>query len=163
MVIYHFLDNFCSKLFYYVTRFCKKNFNFCKFAIFQQILKVKQNSFPMMYHLSYLDIKHRIQGGGGTTPPSVNLGFQVPGTPTGIGLRYRVSHESCLQFRTDFNPVVSSEQLKNSFNQNDKTFLLFQHHSCDQIFLNFFYAYAQGRVEGRWLEKSEMVDSFFIN
>ena len=31
---------------------------FCKFANFLQILEVEHKSFPMMYHLSYFDIKH---------------------------------------------------------------------------------------------------------
>ena len=50
---------FCTH-FYFITGFCDKKFNFCKFAIFLQILKVEHKSFPMMYHLSYLDIKHGI-------------------------------------------------------------------------------------------------------
>ena len=42
--------------------FCKKNFNFCKFAIFLQILKVEHKSFPMMYHLSYLTSNMEFRG-----------------------------------------------------------------------------------------------------
>ena len=34
------------------------------FANILLILKVEQKSFPMMYHLSYLDIKHGIKGVG---------------------------------------------------------------------------------------------------
>ena len=49
-----------------------KKLNFCKFAIFLQILKVEHNSIPMMYHLSYLDIKYGIDVGGGAYP-----GFQT--------------------------------------------------------------------------------------
>ena len=45
--------------FYNIIGFCKK-FNFCNFL---QILKVEHKSFPMMYHLSYLDIKYGIWGG----------------------------------------------------------------------------------------------------
>ena len=55
-----FWTNFFCKHFYYKTGFCDKKFSFCKFAIFLQILKVEHKSFPMMYHLSYLDIKHGI-------------------------------------------------------------------------------------------------------
>ena len=47
---------FC-KHFYYITGFCDKKFNFCKFANF---FADSKSSFPMMYHLSYLDIKHGI-------------------------------------------------------------------------------------------------------
>ena len=50
---------FC-KHFYYKTGFCDNKFNWCKFANFGQILKVEHKRFPMMYHLSYLDIKHGI-------------------------------------------------------------------------------------------------------
>ena len=52
-IIFHFLDKFSFAN--YITGFCDKIFNFCKFA------KVEHKSFPMMYHLSYLDIKHGIQ------------------------------------------------------------------------------------------------------
>ena len=33
-IIFHFLDNFFCKHFYYITGFCNKKFNFCKFANF---------------------------------------------------------------------------------------------------------------------------------
>ena len=42
--------------FYFITRFCKKPYLF--FVDFLQIIKVEHKSFPIMYHLSYLDIKH---------------------------------------------------------------------------------------------------------
>ena len=32
-IIFHFLDKFFRKHFYYLTGFCDKKFNFCKFAI----------------------------------------------------------------------------------------------------------------------------------
>ena len=49
------------------------------------ILKVEHKSFLMMYHLSYLDIKHGIQRGGvNLTPPSVSW---FSSTPAGIGLK----------------------------------------------------------------------------
>ena len=38
----------------------QNNNNFCKFANFLKILKVEHKSFPMMYHLPYLNIKHGI-------------------------------------------------------------------------------------------------------
>jgi len=46
---------------------------------FLQILKVEHKSFSMMYHLSYLDIKHGFRGGGvNLTPPPAYPGFEVP-------------------------------------------------------------------------------------
>ena len=47
--------------------FANKNSIFANLQIILQILKVEHKSLPMMYHLSYLDIKH------GMYP-----GFQVP-------------------------------------------------------------------------------------
>jgi len=72
------------KQFYCKTGFCKKNL-ICKF--FLQILKkVKHKSFPMMYHLLYLDIKHVILGGGSNWPlPHSTTWFSS--TPAGIGLK----------------------------------------------------------------------------
>ena len=44
-----------------------------------QILKVEHKSFLMMYHLSYLDIKHGIlRGGGQIDPPQHILVFKYP-------------------------------------------------------------------------------------
>ena len=61
--MYNFLffgQIFFCKQFYNTAIFCDKKFTFCKFAHFLQILKVEHKSFLMMYHLSYLDIKHGI-------------------------------------------------------------------------------------------------------
>ena len=67
---------FFCKHFHYITGFCDKKF---KFANFLQILKVEHKSFPMMYHLSYLDIKHGIKRGGGQIdPPQHILVFKYP-------------------------------------------------------------------------------------
>ena len=61
-----FWQIFFCKHFYYITGFCDKKINFCKFAIFFANSKSK---FSMMYHLSYLDISW------------------FSSTPAGIGLR----------------------------------------------------------------------------
>ena len=50
---------FC-KHFYYITGFCDKKSIFANLQKCLQILIVEHKSFPMMYHLSYLDIKHGI-------------------------------------------------------------------------------------------------------
>ena len=50
-----FLDFFCEQ-FNYRTGFEKK-FNWYNIAFFWQILKEDHTSFPMMYHLLYLDIQ----------------------------------------------------------------------------------------------------------
>ncbi len=56
---------FFCKHFFYKTGFCDKKFNFFKFL--------------MMYHLSYLDIKHGIQRGGvKLTPPQRILVLKYP-------------------------------------------------------------------------------------
>ena len=51
---------FFCKHFYYTTGFCDKKFNFCKFANFFADSKSRAQGFPIMFHLSYLDIKHGI-------------------------------------------------------------------------------------------------------
>ena len=51
-------------LFFEKIFFCKHFYYiFANLQIFLQILKVEHKSSPMMYHLSYLDIKHGIQRG----------------------------------------------------------------------------------------------------
>ena len=93
MYILSILNIFVCKLFYYITGFCNKKFNFCKFVFFLQILKVEHKSFLMMYHLSYLDMGFR---GQITPPPSV---FWFSSTPAGIGLRINIIKNLYLKHR----------------------------------------------------------------
>ena len=78
-----FFDILILQTFLLYNWICKKD---CKFANFLQILIVKHKSFPMIYHLSYLNIKHGIYSGGSiwTPPPSVSWFWS---TPAGIGFR----------------------------------------------------------------------------
>ena len=86
MYFYHSFEDFLSKYFYYQIRYCK-NINFCKFVnLFFQILKLEHKSFPMMYHLSHLDIKHGILRGGGQIDPT-SVSWCIP---AGIGLNWFV-------------------------------------------------------------------------
>ena len=56
-----------------------KKIQFLQICNFLQILKVEHKSFPMMYLLSYLNIKHGIQRGGvNLTPPQRILVFKYP-------------------------------------------------------------------------------------
>ena len=82
-IIFHFLEKFFCKHFYCITGFCDKKFNFCKFANFFADSKSRAQGFLMMYHLSYLDIKHEIQRGG-QIAPSISW---FSSTPAGIGLK----------------------------------------------------------------------------
>ena len=87
------------KHFYNITGFCDKKFNFCKFSIFfLQILKVKHKSFPVMYHLSYLDIKHGFRGRVKLTPsPQHILVFKYPSRDR-VNLKvYLIVHKFILQ------------------------------------------------------------------
>ena len=60
-IIFHFLDKFIfANIFTIKLDFAIKNSIFANLLIFLQILKVEHKSFLMMYHLSYLDIKHGI-------------------------------------------------------------------------------------------------------
>ena len=63
-VSYHLLDlSFLQTCLLY-NRILKNKFQFLQICnFFLQILKEKHKSFPMMYHLFYLDIKHRILRG----------------------------------------------------------------------------------------------------
>ena len=122
---------FFCKHFYYITGFCDKKFNFCKFEIFLQILKVEHKSFLMMYHLSYLDIKHGIQRWGSVklTPPHI-LVFQYPSND-------RVKHSNKYklegQMRDSFKITITI-----STGQNCSPFDIFFSESKVQIIkLNF--------------------------
>ena len=56
-----FLDqSFFANIFTIKLDFAIINSIFANLQIFLQILKVEHKSFLMMYHLSYLDIKHGI-------------------------------------------------------------------------------------------------------
>ena len=68
-IIYHFLDNFFLQTFLLYNWILQKNSIFANSQFFLQILKVEHKSFPMMYYLSYLDIKHGIKRGGGSNSP----------------------------------------------------------------------------------------------
>ena len=60
-IIYHFLDNFFLQTFLLFNWILQKKIQFLQIRnFFLQILKVEHKSFLMMYHLSYLDIKHWI-------------------------------------------------------------------------------------------------------
>ena len=68
-IIFHFLDNFFCKHFYYITGFCDKKFNFCKFAILfayskSKVQELSNNvSFVIFWHQRQIkgDI-HAIRG-----------------------------------------------------------------------------------------------------
>ena len=51
---------FFCKHFYYITGFCDKKFNFCKFANFFADSKIRAQELSNDVYLSYLDIKHGI-------------------------------------------------------------------------------------------------------
>ena len=57
--IFDHFGNFFANIFTIILDFAKKKY-FLQICNFLQILKVEHKSIPMMYHLSYLDIKHGI-------------------------------------------------------------------------------------------------------
>ena len=73
---------FFANIFTVLLDFAIKNSIFANLLFFLQILKVEHKSCLMMYHLSYLDIKHGIRGGGVklTDPYPAYPGFQVKKT-----------------------------------------------------------------------------------
>ena len=68
-IIFHFLDKFVFANILTIYLDFAINSIFANLQIFLQILKVEHKSFPMMYHLSYLDIKHWFS----STPAGIGL------------------------------------------------------------------------------------------
>ena len=71
---------FC-KHFYFKTRFCKKKFNFCKFANF--FADSKSRAQELSNDVSFVIFGHQtwdldFRGGGQIDPPPAYPGFQVP-------------------------------------------------------------------------------------
>ena len=79
-IIYHFLDKFFfCKHFYYLTGFCDKKFNFCKFANFFEDSKSRAQelsndvSFVIFGHQTW-DLEGRVK----LTPPSISWFSSTP-------------------------------------------------------------------------------------
>ena len=71
---------FFCKHFYYITGFCKKSFNFCKFAIFFADSKSRAQELSndvsfVIFGLQTWDLEG---GWGQIDPPPAYPGFQVP-------------------------------------------------------------------------------------
>ena len=79
-IIFHFFDKFFCKHFYYITGFCDKKFNFCKFANF--FADSKSRAYELSNDVSFVIFGHQtwdLEGGGGQIdPPPAYPGFQVP-------------------------------------------------------------------------------------
>ena len=69
---------FFCKLFYFITRFCKKKFNFCKIANYFADSKSRVQEF--FNDVSFVILGHKTWDleGGEIDPPPVYPGFQVP-------------------------------------------------------------------------------------
>ena len=77
--IFLFLDNFFCKHFYYITGFCDKKFNFCKFAIF--FADSKSRAQELSNDVSFVIFGHKtwdLEGGGQIDPPQRILVFKYP-------------------------------------------------------------------------------------
>ena len=80
--MYNFLffgQFFFCKHFYYKTGFCKKKFNFCKFANF--FADSKSRAQELSNDVSFVIFGHQtwdLGGGGQIDPPPAYPGFQVP-------------------------------------------------------------------------------------
>ena len=70
---------FFGKHFYYITGFCDKKFNFCKFVnIFADS---KSRAQELSNDVSFVIFGHKtwdLEGGGQIDPPPANPGFQLP-------------------------------------------------------------------------------------
>ena len=74
-----FGQNFFCKHFYYITGFCDKKFNFCKFAIF--FSDSKSRAQELSNDVSFVIFGHKtwdLEGGGQIDSPPAYPGFQVP-------------------------------------------------------------------------------------
>ena len=78
-IIFHFLDKFFfCKYLYYITGFCDKKFNFCKFAKF--FADSKSRAQELSNDVSFVIFGHQTWDleGGQIDPPPAYPGFQVP-------------------------------------------------------------------------------------
>ena len=70
-IIFHFLDKFFfCKHFYYITGFCDKKYNFCKFANF--FADSKSRAQELSNDVSFVIFRHLtwdLEGGGQINPP----------------------------------------------------------------------------------------------
>ena len=73
---------FFCKHFYYITGFCDKKFNFCKFANF--FVDSKSRSQELSNDVSFVIFGHKTWGLEGIDPPPSTSWFSS--TPAGIGL-----------------------------------------------------------------------------
>ena len=77
---------FFCKHFYFITGFCNKKFNFCKFAIF--FADSKSRAQELSNDVSFVIFGHQtwdLEGGGKLTPPSISW---FSSTPAEIGLSF---------------------------------------------------------------------------
>ena len=75
---------FFCKHFYYITGFCDKKFNFCKFAIF--FADSKSRAQDLSNDVSFVIFGHQTWDlGGGQIDPPPNISW-FSSTPAGIGL-----------------------------------------------------------------------------
>ena len=77
---FSFFGHIFCKHFYYITGFCDKKFNFCKFTIF--FADSKSRAQELSNDVSFVIFGHQawdLEGGVNLTPPSPAYpGFQVP-------------------------------------------------------------------------------------
>jgi len=70
---------FFCKHFYYITGFCDKKFNFCKFATFFSDSKSRAQELSNdVYFVIFGHQTWDLEGGGQIDPPPAYPGFQVP-------------------------------------------------------------------------------------
>ena len=74
------MENFFYKYFYYITGFCDKKFNFCKFVNFFEDSKSREQE--LFNGVSFVIFGHQTRNleerGGQIDPPPAYPGFQVP-------------------------------------------------------------------------------------
>ena len=99
-IFFHFLDNFFCKHFYYVTGFCDKKFNFCKFANF--FADSKSRAQELSNDVSFVIFEHQtwdLEGGSNWPLPSISW---FSSTPAEIGLKLKPTIITTLRVQRHF-------------------------------------------------------------
>ena len=103
---------FFCKHFYYITGFCDKKFNFCKFANF--LADSKSIAQELSNDVSFVIFGHEtwdLEGGGQIDPPQHIL---VLSTPAGIGLKVIVVYRLCQSINERLHEIKFTVSLMTS-------------------------------------------------
>ena len=96
---------FFCKHFYYITGFCDKEFNFCKFANFFADSKSRAQELSIDVSFGMFGQQTWDLGGGQIAPPPIVSWFS--NTPAGIGLNYLLLSKTRAFVSFRLNSIIS--------------------------------------------------------